>query len=438
MSYLKEQWLNILFVAFLILLPWQTRFIYGFIPLAGEVSEYGVLSLYASEMLFILGLVGGYVFFGTPLIRAMYKKPLLVLIIFAGFVFLSSLFSREPSLSMGLFLHLSTGLLFFTALLDERVSVKKILLAFVLGLLVPVFLGITQVLTDGSDPSTLLGLAGREASHLGDAVIVLADGTRVLRAYGSFPHPNIFGGFLSVGVIVAMTFLKKVPDSRLFDRSRILYVLLMLTLFSGLLLTASRSALLGLALALTLSFILFRLKGSLFARKVIMPVALLIIGGSLALSILTPKLISGLRGGGTLEAKSLEERSLMYGEFPDLLSPRSVILGNGWGAYVFADEARFPGREVYAYQPIHNVPLLAFAEVGLPGVMLLLIFLFLIDSINFSRFPNEDAVAAFAMGSILLTVAFFDHYLWSSWAGIILTLFVLALTLRLGEEHRSS
>jgi hypothetical protein len=67
--------------------------------------------------------------------------------------------------------------------------------------------------------------------------------------------------------------------------------------------------------------------------------------------------------------------------------------------------------------------------------VLFLIFLSRIDILNFSRFPNVDAIAAFAMGNVLLLIAFFDHYLWSSWSGLTLAVFVLALTIRLGQNY---
>jgi hypothetical protein len=102
---------------------------------------------------------------------------------------------------------------------------------------------------------------------------------------------------------------------------------------------------------------------------------------------------------------------------------------------VYALAAEEPGQDVWAYQPIHNVPLLLVGEIGLIGFFIVLFILSRLTIINFSRFPAIDAIAAFSMSYALFAVAFFDHYLWSSFSGLALVGFVSALLLRHGNGH---
>ncbi len=47
------------------------------------------------------------------------------------------------------------------------------------------------------------GLAQQNPGNLGVSVLEI-DGYRILRSYGSLPHPNILGGFLFVSIIVGI------------------------------------------------------------------------------------------------------------------------------------------------------------------------------------------------------------------------------------------
>jgi O-antigen ligase len=114
---------------------------------------------------------------------------------------------------------------------------KPVLVAFLLGLIIPIALGWFQVLTGGSSESTLLGIADKDAQTLGVAVVETDDG-RTLRAYGTFPHPNIFGGYLAVGVI-ALAWLTRFAKSK---REIALMLVGSAVLGSTLIVTFSRSA----------------------------------------------------------------------------------------------------------------------------------------------------------------------------------------------------
>jgi len=119
-------------------------------------------------------------------------------------------------------------------------------------------------------------------------------------------------------------------------------------------------------------------------------------------------------------------------EWKDVVSG-NVLNGVGVGNYVVALENEYPGREVYAYQPVHNVYLLILGEIGIIGVLFILLWAASIDRYNYSQIPRVPAVGALAMGNAILVIGFFDHYIWSLWPGLALLAFVMAMTLRLSE-----
>lgn len=437
MKITKAHYFTLLISAFVFLLPWQTRYIFGTVGIGNAVSEYGVMSVYATELLLVIGLVAGYLWQGLPNLRKENRPPAVRALILISAALIGVVFSTQLQLSLAQFIHVACALVFFLALLDSRVDLKKVLLSLALGLIAPLLLGAFQVLAGYSGASSLAGLAARNAEHLGDSVISLPDGSRILRAYGSFSHPNVFAGYLAVGVVAAGSLWGRAKSLRY----RSVYGVLAIALLLGLFLTASRSAALGLALGTGLALLVVRMKDTAKARIAVIPLAIAVIGGTLAVTLFAPNMAADTRGGGVNEDRSIEERTAQYGEYfatEKLASPLQVLVGHGVGSYTFELAKTYPDRDVFAYQPVHSMPLLVFFEVGILGSILILVWQTTIDMINFARFPNRDAVTAFAMGNVVLVILFFDHYLWSSWSGLALIALVMALTVRMGEPEQAA
>lgn len=421
-------------VTFFFLLSWQTRYIFGLSYLSGSSTQFGILSLYATQVFLLVGLVIIYVWRGFPVVDARYQRSLSLGAAIMLAAVISSLLARQSIPALAALIDIAGAGMAFIALLDKRVDLKKVTAAFVIGLMLPVCLGLAQVLFGGSGASTFLGLAARDAQALGDAVIMLGDG-RVLRAYGSFPHPNIFGGYLAVGALAAL--------SLAIGKCRRTWLIVTGILALGLVTTASRSAVLGLALGGALTLYVQHIlplgqggvRGGPFARAYVMPIAISVIALALGLTLFAPSLVASLRGGGAIEQRSLSERADQYHEWPGTMSGKAWLIGNGPRSYVFTLADVHPDRGVWEYQPIHNVPLLILSELGLIGFLLTFCWVVTLDRQNFARFPNRDAAYAHGMGKVLFVIIFLDHYLWSTWSGLVLVAFVGALMLRLGEEE---
>jgi O-antigen ligase len=413
----------------LFLLPWQTRFIFGADELMSGISEYGILSLFAVEILIIAGFVI------QPFIKRNRDFDITLIL---GWLFilaaLGSVFSAENRhLAVMTWLHVLVAYLFFISLLNEAVKPRQALLVFSLGLVVPSLLGIFQAVSGTSPSSSLLGLAPHDAVTAGSSVVETFS-MRWLRAYGSFQHPNIFGGYLAIGLFAVFLFQRWHAEKMYKYLSWILAGLFSVTLV----LTYSRSA----WLAFALSFII--VGWMLFAHhrvemRRIIPLGLIVLVIIfLTVSLFAQPVFTRFDSTARLESTSLEERlngidQWKTVEFEGGDVAKRIINGVGVGNYVVELEQSFFGMPVYAYQPVHNVYLLIFSELGLIGSILIFLWLASMDKYNYARIPHVPAVGALAMGNTLLIIGFFDHYIWSLWPGLALLAFVMAMTLQLSE-----
>lgn len=400
------------------LLPWQTRWIFGGFEVQGQVSEFGIYSLFAVEVL----VLAAFLLLWPLKIRQEYRLPVWLLSLVGVMAAMSIGLASDGLLALNQWLHLLFAGIFFIILLDERVDLRRVLVGLGLGLIVPSFIGIWQFFVGRSEASTWLGLAARDATRLGDSVLQI-NSQRILRAYGSFSHPNIFGGYLAV----ALAALLGLWSSLKTKSTVVLAGLVGFILSFALVLTFSRSAWLGLGLGLLVGALVMAIKDATRAKKIVLPLSIVIITVAVIGSVARFGLSS------EFESRSINERVEQYQEFPAVIGS-NWILGQGLGNYTVAAAEVFTSRVWYELQPVHNVPLLILGEIGLLGLLAIIIWAASIDRINFARFPKRAAVTAFMMGNTILVIAFFDHYLWSTWSGLALVALVMAATVRFGED----
>lgn len=408
----------------LFFLPWQTRWIFGVSSFESGISEFGVLSFFAVEVLIVA------VFLARPFVEhhcgfhASITLGWAMLLAMLISVFVAS----DRTLAMMAWLHVLAGYVLFLSLLNRYLKPKEALYAFALGLIVPSFLGLYQAVAGTSPASTFFGLASHDASIAGTSVIETFS-SRYLRAYGSFEHPNIFGGYLAVGLFVVFLLPKWYRERKHHIISIFLGALFSVTLV----LTYSRSAWLAFLLSfLITSWILFVYHRVELRRSLPLAFTVFLFIG-LTITVFWNPVTTRFDSTARLETQSIQERIDGVDQWKGTVAGR-YGQGVGLGNYSVALEETFPGREVYTYQPVHNVYLLIFGEVGLLGAFFLLLWVISMDRYNYAHMLRVGAVGALAMGNVLLVVGFFDHYLWSLWPGVALVAFVFAMTLRLSEE----
>ena len=306
----------------------------------------------------------------------------------------------------------------------------------------------------------------------------------LIRAYGTLPHPNILGGFLVFSIISTLLYIKlfhhtkgranaclaedgesrRVEQFRdwkkLFHVEQFARVSLVIQIF-GLFLTFSKSAIIGLLLGLVYLYwekirkMFHRAKGragvehSLLISKLFHVEHFVII----VIILLAILLILFKLDWFSFVEKSFIERGFytetslnMIGinvppSFAELRTgKRGTIIdhpciGLGNGQFILNIEQYSPvNPQDWQFQPVHNVWLLIFSELGLIGLGLFLGFIFGIIK-NCSTTPkggqawNNLLIRRYVMGFLIAIffISMFDHYLWDIQAGIIIFWLMLAL-----------
>jgi O-antigen ligase len=292
--------------------------------------------------------------------------------------------------------------------------------------MVPCVFAWFQVLTGRVIDSTIFGMAQKLAQEAGVAVVETAQGGRTLRAYGTFPHPNIFGGYLVIGLAI-VTWLAVSARSKF---CVFLCAASCCVLSATLMITFSRSAWIACVLWFAVLFFVTLLARCALSRKLLFVAFAALTAFVLIAIFFRAQVFSRFDTSLRVESLSVEERTSQYDEFGKVFLS-SPILGTGPGAYTFALALQKPGMPVWEYQPIHNTPLLILAELGIVGLLFFVHWVYRIDKLAHSNWREHGHEFALALGSVLLVIALFDHYLWSLWPGLALSALSLAIMMKI-------
>src|SRR3989338_2255444 len=349
---------------FIILLPWQTRWIFKDVSINGGVFEYGRLSLYASEIILLVILFLG-------LIRFRNSKTYFWIGWLAVWSALTILWSEEKILASYGWLKLAEGISLFW-LINQQKHSQGLSFSLIISGLIQAAFGIYQFLNQGIvGANKWLGLDMINSEAAGTSVIEFLD-QRWLRAYGSLPHPNILGGFLAVCLLVLV--IKLVKEQQVNKHLRYFYWLAAIITFFGLITTFSRSAWLGFGLTF-ISLLVYHLVKKIKERRstVLSLTAVFIIISLVFLIVFPYQLITGrIKSDSRLEQKSLAERQVVYEQFGSVIKGH-WYQGTGPGNYLMAVRELQPDLAWYDYQPVHDSGLLTFAELGVIGLILFIL-----------------------------------------------------------------
>ncbi|MEK7631510.1 MAG: O-antigen ligase family protein [Patescibacteria group bacterium] len=451
------RWLGFGLGLYVALLPWQTRLILAQPRIGVTPTEYGTLSLYATDILLIVIGIGALL---LPHRRTGSRSlwtaiGALGLVIFGSIIFANR--SEVALYSLHLFV---LGILLWWVVQQEWVKPKFLLGCFVAGGLLQAMFGIGQFFAQTSPAFSWLGLASHDPGLSGTSVVE-AGGMRWLRAYGSLPHPNILGGYLAAALLITFGFYLRVYNGvrqgfakwtrenvrrhlegkRWYVKQawRIAGLLVVLTiLILGLLLTFSRSAWIGFAAGwfatLALLIILRWPWGwQLWAKWTLFFV---VIAGFTVL-VLPQPFLARTEASGRLESQSISERQQQFTDAYALIKLEPVR-GVGYGNMPVAlyDRVERARESVHSYQPVHNIYLLSVVELGVIGGLVYLAFLLTALRQNILRLLQERtwvSLVTLSALSALLVIGLFDHYLWTLGAGVLLLWLVVGLGSRAGK-----
>ena len=271
--------------------------------------------------------------------------------------------------------------------------------------------------------------------------VVLIDGVRHLRAHGTLPHANVLGGYLAVG----LTLMWPLLFGSVKRFGQLAWWLVAGVGLVGLFLSLSRSAWVMLAVGgvLILIWLARRHSAKLWSSlKIGWPVMLTVL--IIVLSqwqAIVPRLNSN---PDLIEQISVSSRIKQWGEFKEVYS-QHALAGVGIGQYFLhiwqpdqADSWSYQIgqggwsymtlKSLSYYQPVHDVYLLALAELGPVGLGL---WLWIIGAaaylmIRLGLRGSVWGLAGLWAIATIFGIGLVDHYWWTLPSGRLIAMLVLS------------
>lgn len=421
-----ERWTWYAFVA---TFAWQTRLILWHADRA--FIEWRSISLYASDVfmlaLFVFAIVGGWRVKGI-------RRFTFLFFLFAAL----SLFNAEQ-VTVGVYalVRLAQGIAFFCYMRGwawRRFDADHTALAFVIGALVQAGIGIGQYASQHDLGLRWLGETLLRTDMRGVAVFFDAAHAKVLRAYGTLPHPNVLAAYLGValGVVGWLWLRHGMIRHRWVMPSTVVVLLWAFYLtFSRTIIAVWVAAALTLFVAMHWKRISAHWPNILILRRRMTQIALTVAVVSIAFaSVFWPQLSARLTIHSSDEAVQLRvayvHDSLDSGEKGFLgINWFGVGIGN-FTTWLARTQPSLPAAYV---QPAHNVFLLIYSEIGIFGV---LAFIAWLGTVFWScgRSHRHQPVLRIALLVLLgsfCCIALFDHFFWTLQQGRILFWGIAAL-----------
>lgn len=436
-----------LFYAFLISIPLGARVLLH--QFTNGFDEYETIFVYLSDILMLGFLTSFFWEFGLWSSRGQ-KKPLFLRIFFA-LALISVFIAFSETIAIYNFVRLvllaASSLVVAKLIKTGAVKFEGILAVLAGSAVVQSLVGIGQFIKQES-----LGLArlGEPVigPNVGGAAKIIAEGGKVLRAYGTFPHPNVFGAFMILGVLAILYFLLRWSVDKLDSNYRpirankritirdISLVIGLFIVILGLVLSFSRAAWLvgALAVAATMTWAVFQKEYRRRAVEIsVVLLSIFLISIFYFHSFILPRAqISSSepsvtqRIGYNAIALSLIKNNLL-----------GVGIGNQVLYSVKNEVYKNAGMtQAWQWQPIHNIYLLMASEIGILGLIAFLLFVGKLLLSRFSIIHNSLFMIPSTMLIALLMLGLFDHFLWTLQPGRLMLWLTIGLVMGLNTPSK--
>jgi|SRR3989338_8226876 len=265
-------------------------------------------------------------------------------------------------------------------------------------------IAILQFLKQSSLGLGLLGESVISPNLTGIASFYSMAGEKIIRAYGTTPHPNILAGylFLAIFAFYYLWLYKNISRFYLFA-----YALTLLAFFF----TFARVAVFLLFVNFLIRIILVRLnfRKEYWNKKLALLFLTTFIVVSTFSLVYWPEAVSRIKISSGEEAVQLR---IFYNK--ESLSSLNWF-GVGSGNFVNWLMVKDPNLSRNLYQPVHNIYLLIYSEMGILGITAFILFLiFLIkDFIVKTKMEKLYHYSFLLVFLSFLFVGLFDHFLWT-------------------------
>lgn len=411
---------------FFFLLPWQAVFIWQEKFLNGAKWQYGSLVFYASEILLwliVLGelflLIKNWKKIELPLVKEGRLGLVSIIWLLVGWSLLSGLWAADGFLSFFVWLKLALAAVLFFLVLN-KLNFKKLSWILLATAVLQALLAAGQFFIQEIIGNKWLGIIPQVAGQPG-ALVIETFASRFLRATGSFLHPNVLAIFLALSFLLGLNLYLNAKEKK--AKAILLAVLMIITL--GLFVSFSRAAWLVLGVAVLFWLAVLIIKKRPWQKFLLASLWALLFFIILAL-IYQPLILNRFDLNSRLEAKSISERAI-YNNQAQAMIKNHFWRGVGWANYTLALQKKDNSQPAWAYQPVHNVYLLVWSELGLIGLALwLLLLCFLLRQIKL----GENQGLGLALFALIFLAGFFDHYFLTQYIGIMIFWLILALIIK--------
>lgn len=358
----------------------------------------------------------------------LFKNPFFLFILWLLF---SIFLATDSSVALYGTIRLFLSILAFYLLLKVLSHRRRVFIYAVYTLLISGFLqailGIAQFIFQKSMGLKILGESEIGSSILGVAKFEIA-GTKIIRAYGTFPHPNLFAAFLlftfaaGIWIVLSTNFSKKAKLQNIFLPTSLAIIM------AGIVLSYSRSVIIVLGVFLAILLFIHRdyfvklfkqickhlripnlLQGSF---GILLAFSLLFV----SYNLLSPRIcLTNCEGDNSIDLR------FEYIKTASSIISAKPFLGIGMGNFVlFQENKKMHNLQIWEQQPVHNIYLLIASELGLFGLVFFLsLIIYLSQTFQqdfFKRLQNPFVLCFFAF--LILGVA--DHYFWTLPQGMLI------------------
>lgn len=396
-----------IFFTLLLLLPTQLG-MHFWLPeslVLGRKIDYLAPTLFITDILLVLFVVG--VFIKKILIN---PKTWTLTLVMAAFLVL--FLSNISPLSAYVVTRLLLLTMFVSAVIYYKPKPHEYGLPLFIGSVCVGLLAVLQFVNQQSLGNFLYFFGERSFTKATPGIALVTSAKLVLlRAYATFPHPNVLGGYLATLVPLLLFQLKTKPTN--IFRQKYFFILkhaFVAFCFLALALSFSRTAWCALFMGVGVCLYLSRLSGvhrvSRWAKLTVLVL------GSIVMFV-------SFKMASTEQAPFFERLGLA--RYAIEMTVKHPLFGVGLLRFVpsLPDFDSPP----YLLQPVHSIYLLIAAETGLTGFVVFLLFCFFVIR-HALRQKKHHLVASI---SVILFCGLFDHYFITIQQTRLLFVFIIAL-----------
>ncbi len=355
------------------------------------------------------------------------QKPDFFLVLFLAAVTISVKNSSDFYVGAFLWLKLVEFALFYLYLKTyaiRRFDFIKILYVLLLGGAFQAVIAIAQFLKQGDLGLRWLGESVLSPHMTGVASFFIGSGEKILRAYGTTPHPNVLAAYLFLAIFVLYFLILRYnkpnhQHSHIMIYGNVGYVLLLFGLFFtfsrtiiflwgvgflAIVVMGTRCIWTGLKPRIPVDN---RLAKSVIHRVVALVLVTFVIVGTFSL-LYWPEIQSRITLSSEEEAVRLR---IFYNK--ESLEGGLNLFGIGPGdftGWLMEQNLNLPS---YMYQPVHNIYLLIYSEIGIIGFVLFLLFLVFLIKDFLIKFSIKNLLTTYylLLTTSILFIGLFDHFL---------------------------